>query len=95
MRDGPRRRLLTSGRPEVELDSKVSGVSTNLKVSPTAYDRHFAHSHDACVHESRRSTPRSALALLALRLMRPKSFLEVGDGPSLKPFLGLEPQQHR
>ena len=46
MRDGPGRRLLTSVRPEVELDSKVSGVSTNLKVSPTAYDRRFAHSHD-------------------------------------------------
>ena len=37
MRDG--RKLLTSVRPEVELDSKVSGVSTNWKVSPTAYDR--------------------------------------------------------
>ena len=48
MRDGPGRRLLTSVRPEVELDSKVSGVSTNLKVSPTAYDRRFAHNHDAC-----------------------------------------------
>ena len=57
MRDGPGRKLLTSGRPEVELDSKVSGVSTKLKVSPTAYDRRFAHSHDACVHDSRRSTP--------------------------------------
>ena len=42
MRDG--RKLLTSLRPEVELDSKVSGVSTNLKVSPTAYDRRFAQS---------------------------------------------------
>jgi len=95
MRGGQGRKLLTSVRPEVELDSKVSGVSTNLKVSPTAYDRRFAHSHDACVHDSRRSTPRSALALLALRLMRPKSFLDEGDGSSPKPFLGLEPQQHR
>ena len=94
MRDGPARKLPTSVRPEVELDSKVSGVSTNLKVSPTAYDRRFAHSHDACVHDSRRS-PRSALALLALRLMTPKSFLDEGDGSSPKPFLGLEPQQHR
>ena len=79
---------------EVDDPELVSGVSTNLKVSPTAYDRRFAHSHDACVHDSRRS-PRSALALLALRLMRPKSFLDVGDGSSPKPFLGLEPQQHR
>jgi len=42
MRDG--RKLLTSVRPEVELDSNVSGVSTNLKVSPTSYDRRFAQS---------------------------------------------------
>ena len=87
--------MLTSVRPEVELDSKVSGVSTNLKVSPTAYDRRFAHSHDACVHDAHRSPPRSALALSALRLMTPKSFLDEGDGSSPKPFLGLEPQQHR
>ena len=95
MRDGPGRRLLTSGRPEVELDSKVSGVSTNLKVSPTAYDRRFAHSHDPVSTTLVAPTPRSALALLALRLTTPKSFLDEGDGSSPKPFLGLEPQQHR
>ena len=39
--------------------------------------------------------PRAALALLALRLMMPKSFVDEGDGSSPKPFLGLEPPQHR
>ena len=91
MRDG--RKLLTWSASE--LDPKVSGVSTNLKVSPTAYDRRFAHSHDACVHDARRPPPRSALAWLALRLMMPKSFVDEGDGSSPKPFLGLEPPQHR
>jgi len=45
------------GTSEVDDPELVFGVSTNLKVSPTAYDRRFAHSHDAGVHNSRRSTP--------------------------------------